>query len=691
MKLRFSSGNVIGFALRAIAFVFICTAGMAFTPQQSRVTGVVSSADDGIGLPGLSIIIKGTNVGTVTDADGRYAIEAPNNAVLVFSFVGFETQEVEVGGRSVIDVIMQPSMQALNEVVVTALGIQREEKSLGYSVGKVQGEEFTRVAQENFLSGMAGKISGVTINQTGGTGSTVSMIIRGATSLSTDNQPLFVVDGVPMQNTMNNVGGFGSDNRVDYGNAIADLDPESIESVTVLKGPSAAALYGTRAGNGVVLITTKKAKGTGMKVSVTSNTVFDVPAKFVNAQTKFSTGFFSFRPEDVGGGILPPISASDGTGNGPEVNKGYWAVQWDSPLDANGVPIPTEVVGYPNNVRNFLNDYAFTTTNGVSLSNGGQNISYRLGVTNMTHTGLIPNSDLNKNNLSLSASANATEKLRISTDINFVNSWADNRPANNRGTNPLQWAYNHPVNIDIRKLRDYGTGNDIKRVSNNHENPWMLAYDVNNSFTRYQLFGNVAATWEITPKISLMGRMTLNKTDEVRETKIGPGYSQEPNNGAYGIVTSNSLERNMDVLATYKDEWNDFSLTFSVGGNTLYAKGSSVSNSSKTGSGLVIPNLFTVSNISSGALNYSSYRSQRGINSVYALANSDGGRLSSSTSQHVTTGLVRCRLRTAHTSTLQRRSVLSSTSSSTWETMLTCSKFAEAGRVWVMTLNRIAC
>jgi outer membrane receptor protein involved in Fe transport len=211
--------------------------------------------------------------------------------------------------------------------------------------------------------------------------------------------------------------------------------------------------------------------------------------------------------------------------------------------------------------------------------------------------------------------------VTVSTDINFVNSWADNRPANNRGTNPLQWAYNHPVNIDIRKLRDYGTGNDIKRVSNNHENPWMLAYDVNNSFTRYQLFGNVAATWEITPKISLMGRMTLNKTDEVRETKIGPGYSQEPNNGAYGIVTSNSLERNMDVLATYKDEWNDFSLTFSVGGNTLYAKGSSVSNSSKTGSGLVIPNLFTVSNISSGALNYSSYRSQRGINSVYALAN----------------------------------------------------------------------
>src|SRR5690606_4983473 len=198
---------------------------------------------------------------------------------------------------------------------------------------------------------------GVTINSTGGTGSTVSMIIRGATSLSTDNQPLFVVDGVPMSNTLNNVGGFGIDNRVDYGNAIADLDPESIERVTVLKGPSAAALYGTRAGNGVVLITTKKAQGMGMKVNVTSNTVFDIPVRFLNVQKKFATGFFSFRPENVGSGILPPIAASDQTGAGPEVDKGYWAVQWHSPYDANGVQVPSEIQGYPNNVRDFINDY----------------------------------------------------------------------------------------------------------------------------------------------------------------------------------------------------------------------------------------------------------------------------------------------------------------------------------------------
>jgi TonB-linked SusC/RagA family outer membrane protein len=585
------------------------------------VTGMVTSSEDGMGLPGVSIILKGTNAGTVTNQEGRYTIEVPGDATLVYSFVGFESQEVSVSGRTVIDIVLTESMAALQEVVVTALGIKREEKSLGYSVGRVGGQEFTRVAQENFLSSMAGKVSGVTINSTGGTGSTVSMIIRGAKSLSNDNQPLFVVDGVPLESRLHNIAGFGSDNRVDYGNVIADLDPESIESVSVLKGPSATALYGTRAGNGVVLITTKKANGAGMKVSVTSNTVFDLPVRYLNTQQKFSTGFFSFRPEDVGGGVLPPIRTSDGTGAGPETDKGYWAEQWDAPLDANGMPVPTEVVSYPDNVRDFLNDYAFTTTNGVSISNSSPLVNYRLGVTNMTHTGLIPNSDLNKNNLSLSASSKVRDNLTLSTDINFINSYADNRPANNRGTNPLQWAYSHPVNIDINRLRDYGTGTNIKRLDGDYENPWFLAHDVNNSFNRYQLFGNVVVNWDISSKFNLMGRVTMSKTDEVRETKIAPGYSKEPNNGAYGIASSNSLEQNMDVLATYKNEWQDFSLTGSVGGNVRYGKASSISNSSKSGSGLVVPNLFTVANISSGALDYSNFRNQRGMNSVYAMAN----------------------------------------------------------------------
>lgn len=591
---------------------------------QMQVKGTVT-APDGSGIPGVNIAIKDTGGGTITDIDGNYNIQVPDaSAVLVFSYVGFESQEIAVGNNSTINIELSEDVTALSEVVVTALGIQREEKSLGYSVGKVGGEEFNRVAQENFLNGMSGKVAGVTINQTGGPGSTTSVIIRGAISLSSDNQPLFVVDGVPMTNDFNNVGGFGSSNPVDYGNAISDLDPENIESVSILKGPAAAALYGTRAGNGVVLITTKKAKqGTGMKIDISSSNNFDLPYKYLDTQKKFAAGYFSFRPEDVGGGALPSVASGLG-GGGPELNRGYYAIQWNSPLDANGNPVPTELVAHPDNVKDFLNDYAFTSTNSVALSNATDNLSYRLGYTNMTHSGLIPNSDLNRHNLSLSSSAKAHEKVTISTNINFVNSYAKNRPAGDRGTNPLQWAYFTPVEVDINELRDYniGQGNTIKKVTNDSENPWMLAYDVNNGFNRYQLFGNVMATWEITPKLSLMGRMTLDKIDDTQETKIGQGYSQEANNGTYGISTSNSLERNMDALLTYEDSFlEDFSLTVSAGGNTRYTKYSNVRNSAQSRSGLVVPNLFTLSNIPFTSLNYSSYLSEQGINSVYGLVN----------------------------------------------------------------------
>lgn len=510
-----------------IAGMFMTIGFSAFAEKMQgvTVTGIVRGSIDGEGLPGVNVLLKGSQEGTITDINGEYSLEVGDeNSILVFSYVGYNSEEIVVGSRTVVDVELIEDITALSEIVVTALGIKREEKSLGYSIAKVDGEELTRVVHENVLNSMSGKVAGVTINSTGGTGSSVSMVIRGATSMSTDNQPLFVVDGVPIANTVNNVGGFGDDNRVDYGNAISDLDPESIENVTILKGPSAAALYGTRAGNGVVLITTKKAKpNEGMKVTITSNTVFDIPSKFVNMQNQFSSGFFSFRPENVGGGVLPNINAGDGTGSGPENDKGYWAVQWDAPLDANGFPIPTEVVSYPNNINNFLNDYAFTTTNGAAISSSSKDLNYRLGFTNMTHGGLIPNSDLHRNNITLAASSKLWDKLTISTDINFSNSWADNRPASNRGSNPLQWAYSHPANIDIRKLKDYGSGSDVLRVSGNHENPYFLAHEVNNSFNRYRVYGNVVANWEISPSFSVMGRYTMNKADEVEESKIAPG------------------------------------------------------------------------------------------------------------------------------------------------------------------------
>ncbi len=250
--------------LRSVLYAFLLitlgtSVALAHAPSLDRtVTGKVLSQADGSSFAGVNIILKGTQTGTSSDASGNFSLSVPgNNSVLVFSFIGYVSQEITVGNQNVINVSLAESAENLNEVVVTALGIKREERSLGYSVGKVDGKDLSRVAQENVLNGLAGKVPGVTISSTGGTGSSVSMVIRGATSLSNDNQPLFVVDGVPINNTLNNVSQVGRDNRVDYGNAISDLNPDDIESVSILKGPSAAALYGSRAGNGVVLITTK--------------------------------------------------------------------------------------------------------------------------------------------------------------------------------------------------------------------------------------------------------------------------------------------------------------------------------------------------------------------------------------------------------------------------------------------------
>ncbi len=604
----------------------VVVASLPLSAQDRQVKGTVIGNSDESGIPGVNIAIKGSTGGTITDIDGNYTIDVPgDDAILVFSYVGFTTREVPVGSNSVIDIELSEDVTALSEVVVTALGIKREERSLGYSVAKVDGEEMNRVAQENVLNSLSGKVAGATINSTGGTGSSVSMIIRGATSLSSDNQPLFVVDGIPMENSLNNMSQFGDRNIVDYGNAISDINPNDIESVSVLKGPSAAALYGTRAGNGVVLITTKRAtKGQKMRVSVSSNTVFDVPFKFLNVQKDFANGFFSFRPEDVGGGVLPPISNADGTGAGPELDKGYFALQWDAPLDANGNPIPTELVSYPDNVENFVNT-GITTTNGVSISNSTDMIDYRMGFTNMSHQGIVPGSDLYRNNFSSSGSLKPHKNVTISSSINYSKTWSNNRPSSNRGTNPLQWAYSTPVNVNILDLENYWVpgqeGSAVRSASPNHENPYFLAYEIDNSFERDRIYGTLEALWEITPNISIKGRYLHDQTDGVQETKMPPGYTREPNNGYYGISNFSTFERNTDLFLTYNKVWDQFSANVAVGGNVLYANSSNVTNRSRSSSGLIVPNVFTIDNISSSALDYSSRSSQRAIYSAISYAN----------------------------------------------------------------------
>lgn len=591
------------------------------------VSGTVSASDNNSGLQGVQVVLKGTQQGTLTDSEGRYSIEVPDEkAVLVFSYIGYDNQEITVGSQRTINLTLIETVQTLDDVIITALGLTRQERSIGYSVGKVDEEAINRVAQENVMNALSGKVAGVTVNSTGGTGSSVSMVIRGATSLSSDNQPLFVVNGVPIASTLNNVTEFGSRNVVDYGNAISDLNPNDIQSITVLKGPSAAALYGSRAGNGVVLITTKSGRETkGTEVSFSSNTVFDRPFRFFDVQTQFAPGFFSFTPDLLPSGSYFTINEAEATGSGMELDKGYFAVQWNSPLDANGARVPLELVSHPDNVKNFVKT-GVTTTNSVSVSNNSERMTYRLGFTNMTHSGIVPNSDLFKNNLSLSSSFRATNKLTISTNVNVNRNWSNNRPSGNRGTNPLQWAYAVPQSTDIRDLEEYWVPGleGIQQLTPNanvYNNPYFLAHEVNNSFSRDRVFGNVKAELALTPSISLMARYSLDKFSETRESKIGPSYTRERNNGAYGRQELGNYEQNIDFLATFNKQFGEFGLNVSGGGNYLYILGSSLTNSSKTSAGLIVPNVYSVGNISAAALNFRSIWSQKGIYSLYGLAN----------------------------------------------------------------------
>lgn len=322
------------------------------------IKGKVTSTGDDSGLPGVTILEKGTSNGTVTDIDGSYSIDvAGPNSVLVFSYVGFESQEVTVGNRTSVNVSMEEAATAMNEVVVTALGIKRDQRSLGYDVSTVSSEDVTQVSQENILSSLAGRMPGVTINQTSGAGSSISMVIRGASSLTSDNQPLFVVDGVPMSNSLNNNSQNGDGNQVDYGNAISDINPDDIANISVLKGPSAAALYGTRAGNGVVIITTKSgSKGKGMGVSFSTSNVFEQPTRLLDFHYQYANGNRE--------GVFNDGSAYWG---GPQLDVGNLAQQWNSPVDENGNVIPTELKSYPNAMKDFLQT-GITSNNNIAIS-----------------------------------------------------------------------------------------------------------------------------------------------------------------------------------------------------------------------------------------------------------------------------------------------------------------------------------
>ncbi len=601
---------------------------------QQEVKGVISS-ETGELLPGVSVVVKGTTTGVTSDFDGNYSITVPGeNSVLQFSYLGMQTREITVGNQTIINVTMAISSEELDEVVVTALGISREKKSLGYAVSEVSGDAIDNVPQENALNALSGKVSGVAINSTGGPGSTVNINIRGASSLSSDNQPLFVIDGAPVISSVNNIGGVGRDNRADFGNAISDINADDIASMTVLKGASAAALYGSRAANGVILITTKKGKAKkGLGVTINSSTVFDIPYRYLDTHRRFAAGSRPYTednfPSNSYGAII--VGETSSAWAGPALDQGVKAIHWPYTQEEiiSGVPVPRELKSY-HNAPNFFNT-AITTTNNVAIQDNTERINYRLSYTNMEHKGFIPNSDLSRHSINLNSALKLNDKITITSSLNYTKSGADNRPASNRGANPMQALYETAPHIDVRQMKDYwlpgyegfrqnspyAFGDDPTDTEWN--NPYFLAHEVNNSFNRNRFYGNVKGDWQITDQFSAMLRYNYDEIKEVRETKMSKGYTGDIN-GAYGISNILNNEINIDFLLTYAKDYDNWDFSASVGGNKRTASSMSVTNATKDrGSGLLAPGLFTLSNIAPDNLNYSSFKSERQVNSLYGL------------------------------------------------------------------------
>ncbi len=613
------------------------------SPAQNRihVKGIVS--DKNGPLVGVTVQEKGTRNLKSTNQSGAFEIDVKPDAVLEFSFVGYSSLELAVNGRQDLTVQMEAGKgQELSGVVVTALGITRAKKSLGYSVGEIKGDDLNRVPETNVLNAMSGKVAGVTINSTGGSPTaSVSVVIRGMRSLNSDNQPLFVIDGVPVKNSLSNISvNMGNSNDIDYGNAISDLNPNDIESVSVLKGPSAAALYGSRAGNGVILITTKTGKKSkGLGITFTSTNEFDKPYKYLPNNLDYTVGTDPYTTANEFNSLNGKIVDLAGTNTyrfGTPLNKGIKAIQWNSPLLPDGTYQEQDMVSHQN-LKNFVQT-GLTSVNSVAVESATDKDNYRFSFTNTYNKGIVPTTGLTKNNLSLNIEHKMDDKLKLSSSINYTRSGSDHVVAGNKGGVFQDVAYLSP-SVDIRQLKNYWLVPGIQQRpaappvgvdaspdwnygqlaagGNFDNNPYFTLNQVLNSYLRNRIYGNVKLDYQFNSHFNAFLRYSQDLFYENRETKISKSYDQELN-GYYGIQKIFQSENNTDFLGTYHNNFKDFSLSASVGGNIQYVTGNTLQTYSQSGVGIKTKELFNVSNISPAALRSNSYYNQKAIYSIYA-------------------------------------------------------------------------
>lgn len=543
--------------MRKILIVFaMCFALISSAYAQETVTGVVTGTD-GIGIPGVTVMEKGTVNGTITDLDGNYSIRVSSDAAIVFSFVGMQSVDETVDGRSTIDVTMTESQIGLEEVVVTALGISKEKKALGYSVTEVGGDDISVVKDHNPANSLVGKVAGVVVTQgTGGPGGGSRVIIRGNNSITGNNQPLIVVDGVPIDASGSNSGGSVYNSTV-TGGGITDINPDDIESISVLKGPNAAALYGSRAGNGVLLITTKKGtKGRGLGISVNSNVTFDNPMVLPEYQNEYGQGTQGNIP-----GNVTDLKASSGS----------WGPKFDgsSQLYYTGETRPYSA--QPDNVKDFFETGA-KYVNTLALSGAGENHSIRFSYTNNQTSSMIPNSDLKSHNFNLRGVVDLTDKLQVDAKATYF--YQDiNNSVSQGSEGVLAYVYGMPRNVDIEDMKTYQKPEEsLNSISYGSlgANPYWILYHDRNENRRERFLGFGKVTYQFTPWLSAFARVGTDVTNVKSESVNQPGHHFYTS-GRLNYGKSRISETNADFLLMFnKDIAADLNLSVNAGGNHSY-------------------------------------------------------------------------------------------------------------------------
>lgn len=524
--------------------------------QVTTVRGIVTTEEDGEPVIGASVIVKGTALGTVTDVNGRFELSglSPSATRLLISYISLMAKEVAIAPQ--VSVTLKSDTHLLDEVVVTALGISREKKALGYTAQEVKQDALVQGKDNNLLNSLSGKIAGVRITNTQGDVGSSRIVIRGETSIAGENQPLFIVDGIPVDNSQLNARSSGRD----FKNAIADLNPEDIKTLTVLKGPNAAALYGARAAHGAIVITTKggdkRQKGIGITLHSSTQVSFVATLpEFQNLFGQGAGGRFSYV-DGKGAGVNDGVDESWG----PRLDIGLLIPQFDSPLDADGNRVATPWVSHPNNVRDYFR-MGISTNNGISIARGDDKYQFRVGYNYEKQVSIVPDAGTNKTNISLNTDYHLAKWIVVGATANYIVYTAPSLPgsatpsgSNVRSNSPMLQFLWFGRQVDTNSLKADYTRN---WNSSYYDNPfWSASYNTQ-SQERHRLIGDLHAEFRLTDGLHVRFRTSTDWYNDRRKSKVkwGSAGAGSPY-GSYAEDAYTVKENNTEVLATYIKQLN---------------------------------------------------------------------------------------------------------------------------------------